>query len=181
MLKKHMTPLLLACALSLVARPAAATPNFPSAIQQTLTLAAAPDCSICHSDGDQGGKGTVTTPFGKNMRARGLVEFDVGSLNTALTQMESDHVDSIGDCLDDIDELKAGRDPNVPDPPNTCPEDGGATAAPPSETPPPESPTYGCVGQVAPVRSPHVPIFLLSFVAACVALRRRRGRSIPHP
>jgi hypothetical protein len=168
-------------ALVLVSRAASATPNFPPAIEQTLTASAAPDCGLCHADGDQGGKGTVTTPFGKNMRARGLVEFDVGSLNAALAQMESDHVDSIGDCLDDIDELKAGHDPNVADPPSTCSDDAGAAAASPTETPPPDSPTYGCAAQVAPARSPHVPIFLLSFVAACIALRRRRPRSIPHP
>ncbi len=115
---------------------ARATPNFPPFIQQDLGLAAEPHCAICHSDGDTGGLGTVNTPFGKNMRQRGLVHFDTGALKSALDQMTADDVNSAGDCLDDIDELKAGRDPNVPD--DTC--DGGGMITPSAG----EGPSYGC-------------------------------------
>jgi hypothetical protein len=159
----------------MVASLAHATPNFPPAIQQDLSLAAAPDCSICHTDGDQGGKGTVNTPFGVNMRSRGLVEFDTTSLQNALNQMESEHVDSAGDCLDDIDELKAGRDPNLPDPPGAC-ADAGAEAGAIAETPSgPAPPTYGCIGAIAPVRTPESPYFYgISLFVAIAWLRRRR-------
>jgi hypothetical protein len=172
--------------VGLAPRAAHATANFPPAIQSHLQLAAAPDCSICHNDGDQGGKGTATQPFALNMKARGLVEFDTGTLTSALDKMAADKVDSTGDCLDDIDELKAGHDPNDPDPPGFCGDAGLEAGAPVSgggpngETPPPESPTYGCVGQVAPTRSPGPPIFLLWFVAASIVIRRRRARELPH-
>src|SRR5215472_1204441 len=85
-----------------------ATPNFPPGIEQDLDLKAAPDCAVCHTDGDQGGLGTVNTPFGKSIRAHGVVAYDVGSLDKALSEMETDGVNSAGACLDDIDELKAG-------------------------------------------------------------------------
>jgi hypothetical protein len=129
------------CVAILVARTSRATPNFPPGIQQDLALNYQPDCSICHTDGDQGGLGTVNAPFGKNIRERGLVAFDTGALQSALNQMESEHVDSAGDCLDDIDELKAGRNPNEPDPPGVC-DDAGAQ--PITETPQPETLSYGC-------------------------------------
>ncbi|MEO7113033.1 MAG: hypothetical protein ABI183_21525 [Polyangiaceae bacterium] len=159
----------------LAPRFAFATPNFPPAIQQDLSLAAPPDCSICHTDGDQGGKGTATTPFAVNMRARGLVEFDTTSLSTALNQMETSHVDSTGDCLDDIDELKAGRNPNLPDPAGAC-ADAGAEAGTLSETPAgPAPPTYGCVGSISPSRTPDSPYFYgVSLIAGLSLLRRRR-------
>jgi hypothetical protein len=169
-------PLLVVCAFFLARGVAHATPNFPPAIQSHLSLAAAPDCSLCHTDGDQGGKGTANTPFALNMKSRGLAEFDVDSLNAALDKMAADHVDSAGDCLDDIDELKAGHDPNLPDPPGSCADAGvDASAPPPSVTAPPETPTYGCVGRVA-TRNSNDDSFLVFAVAAGVALARRRRR-----
>jgi hypothetical protein len=167
--------LLVSCAIFFAGHIANATPNFPPAIQSHLTLAAAPDCSLCHSDGDQGGKGTATTPFALNMKARGLVEFDESSLDSALDKMAADRVDSTGDCLDDIDELKAGNDPNHPDPPGTCADAGiDASAPPPSVTAPPETPTYGCVGRIAPKKSNEDSLVFLVMAAAVALARRRR-------
>jgi hypothetical protein len=165
----------------MVPRSAFATPNFPPAIQQDLSLAAPPDCSICHTDGDTGGKGTANEPFAVNMRSRGLVEFDTTSLQTALNAMEAQHVDSAGDCLDDIDELKAGRDPNLPDPAGACADAGVEAGAPgaPTETPSgPAPPTYGCIGSIAPHRAPEgLGEYGAALVAALLLLRRRRIRS----
>jgi hypothetical protein len=157
----------------LMPRVASATPNFPPAIQSDLSLAAAPDCGICHTDGDTGGKGTATTPFAQNMRLRGLVEFDTGSLTNALTEMQSQHVDSTGDCLDDIDELKAGRNPNLPDP--TC---GDSGTAPVPETPPAGPvPTYGCFGSISPRGAPESGSESLGVLAVLFLVRRRTRRS----
>jgi hypothetical protein len=147
---------------------ARATPNFPPAIQQHLSLAAEPHCAICHSDGDKGGLGTVTTPFGKNMRQRGLVPFDTNALKNALDEMSSRHVNSAGDCLDDIDELKAGRDPNVADP--SC-LDGGGGRITPTEG---DGPSYGCA-VARPRRTREVPIVVF-FAATILLLRRSRFR-----
>ncbi len=154
---------------------AAATPNFPTALQQDLSAPSAPDCSVCHTDGDQGGVGTVNTPFGKNMRARGLVAFDTGSLQTALNQMAADNVDSAGDCLDDIDELKAGRDPNAPDPAGTCADGGAGGGAPPAETPSTASPNYGCGGKIAPTRSNGEVAWGVAFGLIGLVARRKRA------
>jgi len=204
---------LIALALATVATRASATPNFPPAIEQDLGLSYMPDCSLCHTDGDQGGLGTVNTPFGVNMRARGLVAYDTTSLQTALDEMASEQVDSAGDCLDDIDELKAGNDPNAP-PTASCttthPDadvaahadaaadayvdaaaegfvDGGAAGvdagtlagAPPGpitrETPPPPTPTYGCVGRIAPGALTSLDEGgLLAGICALLAIVRRR-------
>ena len=101
-----------ALALLLLAMPAQATPNFPGAIQRTLGAAQTPACAICHAGGVTG-RGTVTTPFGQAMRARGLVAGDAASLAQALTRMETDKVDSNGDGTPDVDELRAGKDPNL--------------------------------------------------------------------
>lgn len=160
-------------------RAARATANFPNAIQDHIH-SPAPDCSICHNDGDQGGKGTATEPFAINMKARGLVEFDTGTLDSALDKMAAEHVNSTGDCLDDIDELIAGHNPNVPDPPGFCTDAGLEAGAPTgggpggAATPPPETPTYGCIGSIAPDPSNGSPWAALVASALVFSLRRRR-------
>ena len=87
-----------------------ATPTFPSRIRAELELSSLPSCELCH----QGTPaiGTVVTPFGTSMRARGLLLADESSLRRALATMESEVVDSDGDGTPDIAELKAGEDPN---------------------------------------------------------------------
>ncbi len=152
-----------------LAGAARATPNFPPAIQQQLSLAAEPHCAICHSDGDKGGLGTVNTPFGRNMRQRGLVHFDTNALKNALDQMKVGHVNSAGDCLDDVDELKAGRDPNVPDP--TCPDGGGGMITPTES----DGPLYGCGVARRQERTREMPVVVF-FAATILLLRRRRFR-----
>lgn len=156
----------------MMGKNAFATPNFPPTIQQTLMLSSPPHCALCHDDGDLGGKGTANTPFARNMRARGLVEFDVQSLKGALDQMAADHVDSSGDCLDDIDELKAGRDPNVPDPPDAC-ADVMTAASPRTTTAPPQTPSYGCVGKIAPTTDDRVSVAFLATLLGLLGHRRR--------
>jgi hypothetical protein len=118
-----------ACATPAVAR---ATPNFPGAIQSHLGGSAPPACRVCHVDGITG-LGTVNTPFGKNMRARGLVAEDEASLVAALDAMAKEGVDSSGGRgTPDVEILREGLDPN---------------RANPYDAPAP--PTYGCGAQVA--------------------------------
>jgi hypothetical protein len=159
---------------------ASATPNFPPEIMSHLSLAALPDCTLCHTDGDQGGKGTANTPFALNMKTRGLVEFDSSSLDAALDKMATDRVDSAGDCLDDIDELKAGNDPNQPDPAGSCADAGvDQAAAPPVNSPPPQAPTYGCGARIAAKNSNDDSFVALAVVAGLALARRRRCRANP--
>lgn len=139
------------------ARDACATESFPRAISEHLGAPYYPECAICHVGGKTGG-GTVTTPFGRSARARGLVAEDEGILTAVLDQMRSEKVDSDADGVTDIDEIIAGLDPNLP------PDDTIGLQK------------YGCVGTVAGAGSAPVPAgaALLVVVALAVARRRRR-------
>lgn len=141
-------------ALLLAAAPARGTPGFPDALAAHLGATARPSCSVCHAGGATG-NGTVTTPFGAAMRARGLVAFDEGSLAQALDRMAADQIDSNGDGVTDVEELQQGLDPNA-----------GAAAT--------GAPSYGCVGRVAGGARPSGELALLA--AAALLWRTRRGR-----
>ncbi len=142
-------PLLLVTVGLAFAGTAAATAELPAAIASTLGTTRVPPCAVCHFNGVTGA-GTVTTAFGKSMRSRGLRPNDVASLNAALDRMAADRVDSDGDGVTDVDELKAGTDPNG----------GGAGFEPP---------VYGC-GSASPAASPPP---LAPAALAAFALRRR--------
>ncbi len=101
--------------LALLAPSAAfASPTYPPTIQAQLGLAQAPDCTLCHRD-DVGGIGTVVRPFGRTMVERfGLTGGSTtAALRAALEGDDAEHVDSDGDGIADIDELRAGTNPNV--------------------------------------------------------------------
>jgi uncharacterized protein (TIGR03382 family) len=152
----------------LLASPAWATSTFPTAIKTHLGLASEPSqsCGLCHKN-NQLGIGTVTTPFGTNMRMRGLKAGDEASLATALDAMAAENVDSDGDGVTDIDELKAGTNPNVVDGPTDGGMGGGTGggAGGGSELPPIR---YGCGANSVPGA---LGLLGLAFV---FALRRRR-------
>ncbi|HUM12164.1 MAG TPA: hypothetical protein VLT82_14560 [Myxococcaceae bacterium] len=130
-----------------------ASSTFPAEVRSHLGLSYTPDCSLCHANG-QTGFGTVTTPFGTSMRARGLVAQNIASLDTALDALNAEHKDSDGDGTPDIDELKAGADPNVA---------GGGNVPPP---------TYGCFEVSGQSGSP---LALLPLALAWLLLRIRRA------
>ena len=163
------TAIVLMCAAALGgaawSRPAAASPTYPNLVQQHLSLSYAPPCSLCHQNGVTG-YGTVTTPFGKSMRAAGLVAEDPASLNAALDQLAANNTDSDGDGVPDIQELVAGTDPNGP----------GSLRS--SRVP---DPAYGCGATMAPTgpsRGAGLAFSgLLLAVLAGVPLRRRARRS----
>ena len=89
-----------------------ASSAFPGEVRSHLALSYTPDCGICHSNG-QTGFGTVNTPFGTSMRSRGLMAGNTASVDAALDALAAEHKDSDGDGVGDIDELKAGTNPNV--------------------------------------------------------------------
>jgi len=101
-----------------------ATANFPAEVQAHLSLTYSPQCSLCHLNGVTG-RGTVTTPFGAAMMARGMVASDTVALDAALDKMAADNVDSDKNGETDIAALKAGHDPNG----NTGPQAGFGCSA----------------------------------------------------
>ena len=84
--------------------------TFPTLIQNDLNMPCTPACTICHRD-NLGGFGTVSQPFGKAMQADGLL-FIEATLSPALNKLEAAGTDSDGDGVGDIEELRAGQDPN---------------------------------------------------------------------
>jgi uncharacterized protein (TIGR03382 family) len=97
-----------------LAAPAGASPIYPTAMQDKLQLADPPSCTVCHRD-LAGGAGTVVQPFGVELlQNRGLFGgSDVESLEAALDSIAADGHDSDEDGESDVDELKAGTDPNA--------------------------------------------------------------------
>lgn len=157
----------------LFATSAAATENFPPLIASQLS-AAEPSCTLCHNT-PQGGSGTVSTLFGRAMLQRGLTPWDEDSLIAALAQMESEAVDSDGDGVGDVEEVRTGRSPNRGEPAGGSAGTGsegvttaeGVTA---DDVPPP---SYGCaVGGGADLGAMGA---VLSLAFCLEAWRRRRN------
>jgi MYXO-CTERM domain-containing protein len=92
---------------------AVASSNYPAALRDHLDATSVPSCTACHET-NAGGSGTVVQAFGVAMLDAGLVGGgDTASLTAALDALEADNVDSDGDGTGDVDELRAGQDPNV--------------------------------------------------------------------
>jgi hypothetical protein len=116
-----------------------------------------PPCRLCHIQGTTG-SGTIQTPFGVSMLARGLSGSN-GSVCSALAALAADDVDSDGDGTTDVVELENLTDPN--------------TAANVSWAEEP-TPTYGC--GVAPGPRGGWLAAAVSMLAALLLRRsRRRG------
>jgi len=132
--------------------------SFVEIISGHLSLPYQPPCRLCHIQGTTG-PGSVQTPFGVSMLAHGLTGSS-NSVPAALDGLAADRVDSDGDTVTDIDELRANRDPNTPADVALAPGDGG--------------PTYGCA--VAGRAAPGLGVFGAAAALAAVVLVRRSGR-----
>jgi hypothetical protein len=138
-------------AVAFLAAPSSeASSVYPAEIQKQLGLSYLPNCDICHANGVTG-FGTVTTPFGEAMRARGLVCCDIASLDTALAALK-------GEMSPYITYLQEGLDPNNP-----------------SAGPVPSA-TYGCFNVTGQGRLGATGAFLL--VVALLLLRPRRHEAL---
>ena len=108
---------------------AQATSGFPDTIVAHLGLSFMPPCSVCHASASGGGP--MAKPFGVALQERGLSPGDDGSLERALDQLETDAIDSDGNGVTDVMQLRAGNDPS-----------SGESLLGPEMT-------YGCAGTVA--------------------------------
>lgn len=178
---------LFVAAFAAVAAPgiAHATPGFPGEIQSHLKLAAQPpsSCSLCHTTGSAGGKGTVNTPFGVSVRGHGAAENDSAALDSALDAMDKDSTDSDGDGVPDITELRNGTDPNVNDVTGTK-NDAGQPGGGATNGSAPEPPQYGCalapagtgIGRRSATRDVPFAFGAVALSMALVRLVQRRRR-----
>ncbi|MBX3210692.1 MAG: hypothetical protein KF850_01520 [Labilithrix sp.] len=157
MLRRRLLALLSTSLLVASARTARATPNFPDVVASHLALDAAPPCTLCHVGTPA--RGNVTTPFGATLRSRGAVAYDEAALRLALDALAAERKDSDGDGVPDIDELRAGDDPN---------------GAPGAVT----TPEYGCaIGRAsAAAGSGTAAVAALGLALALVGTRRARRR-----
>jgi hypothetical protein len=154
------------CALSLLAlsNDAAASTTYPEELRKYLELEAivgpAPGCRVCHQD-DVGGLKTATKPVGRALISAGAAGGNVPSFLAALETLDAEHTDSDRDGSADLDELRAGTDPNVA-------TDSEGTVIPMEEIPLPQT---GCALARRPEGTPWTPWLL------ALALFARRGRA----
>jgi hypothetical protein len=164
-------------------RLAGASPIFPDAIKTDLSLTyslGTTHCIICHAS-NTGGVGTVVSPFGLAMRAAGLKLENTASLQTALQTLDADKTDSDCNGTPDIEQLKAGQDPNT----GAFIDGSGHTSPAPSMCTNAETgPIPGCGAQLSRGPTPwQGAVVLLATLGAVLARRecRRYGSRSASP
>lgn len=185
----RLIAILAATAVVGVPLSASASPSYPSAIQSDLSLSyslGTDHCIICHAS-NSGGIGTVVQPFGLAMKQAGLVLENTAALSSALSTLDSDMHDSDCDGVPDIQQLKAGRNPNGGPAADQYIDGSGRTHAATScsgadgggsDTPTVIIPEYGCGAQLAagPVSGAGLSaVATLLGLTALSARRKRRG------
>lgn len=154
-MKSWLCCLVVAAFSTTYARMTSASPIYPGIVAETVNAKASPPCTTCHVT-PTGGLGTATKPFAAYLRSRGLVADDETSLRTALAAAAGEAHDSDDDGVSDIDELRAGTDPN--------------SAA--ADLPPPQ---YGCGNMSGRnTSSASLAVLIGSVFGGLVARRRRR-------
>jgi MYXO-CTERM domain-containing protein len=153
---------LVALLLALLAPSARASERYPNAIERALDTPCPPDCTTCHTT-RKGGALTANTPVGISARRAGLEGDDTSLLLDVLGTLETNGTDSDADGTPDIDELRAGTNPNAAEGELACWD------------PPPMD--EGCaVNACSSQRGarPTWPLGTVLGLAALAALRRRR-------
>ncbi len=145
----------------LISAQAHAVEEFPPVVAQLVGTDKEPPCTVCHAS-LSGGTGTVVKPFGQYLRARGLTAGDLDSLRNAFGAARGEKHDTDADGILDIDELKAGTDPNGAINTDVAPI------------------TYGC-GRISPLTTPPNTPWIVLTTTALLAFLRLRTRRRPDP
>jgi len=90
-----------------------ASPSYPAVLDDALGLGCSPRCDLCHVS--KPGFATANTPLGRTLRKAKLRCCDDDGLVSVLEQLETTAIDSDGDGIGDIEELKMRDDPNALD------------------------------------------------------------------
>jgi hypothetical protein len=154
---------LLGAAACLFTSRARASESYPEAIERALGTPCPPACTTCHTSAS-GGELTANTPFGISARRAGLHCCDTSELFDVLATMESNGTDSDMDGTPDIEELRAGTDPNALEGKLEC-------YVPPEEE--------GCAIRRAPAHGRDGSLSAFATVVALVTLGRVRRRARP--
>lgn len=99
-------------ALVAFAPRAHASESYPKTIERALDTPCAPDCTTCHTR-PSGGALTANTPVGISARRAGLEGGDTSQLLDVLGTLETNRTDSDADGTPDVEELRAGTNPNA--------------------------------------------------------------------
>jgi hypothetical protein len=104
---------------------ASARPEFPDSLQSATGAPCVPQCNICHES--VSGGGPADQPFAKSLLQMGGLQ-GPGAMEYDVSQLEHAGVDSDGDGVGDIAEIRAGTDPNYAGDALICQPDVGCGA-----------------------------------------------------
>ena len=160
-------------ALALLPRQLLASPIYPITVRDEWQLPQIPNCTLCHQN-NLGGKGTVSTRFGRTLLSNGATgDSDTNLLKMILSEVAATNTDSDGDGIPDRDELRRGSDPNDGPGPGVIAGMGTATT---NELPTPQT---GCsVPRLSVASEPaECGWWLAALTAGLFLLRARRASS----
>lgn len=107
---RGVAAIVFACALCFAA-PVFAVPDFSRLLREELGLEQQPSCTFCHAR-KAGGLATDTA-FGAALKDRGFARKEgVSSLRAALRALDEQGIDSDGDGMADVEELRSEGNPN---------------------------------------------------------------------
>jgi MYXO-CTERM domain-containing protein len=143
-----------------------ASPSYPAVLDDVLELGCSPSCNLCHVG--KPGFATANTPLGIATRRAKLRCCDDDGLARVLAQLETSAIDSDGDGIGDIEELRARDDPNAPDTELRCER---------AELLGDGSWVFGSTCAAAPGPAGSAGLGTTLLVAAVLLVRRRRRRA----
>lgn len=148
----------LVLALTLAPTVAAASPNYPDAVQAAAGSPCPPPCTVCH-ESSSGGYGTAVKPFARAMAKIGKLDAEDSALVApAIEALKAQATDSDGDGTGDVAEVAAGNDPNRHGDGDLC------------------GPEYGCGARIEPGQRVDGWALLLSVLVALSLVARGRRR-----